>query len=179
LSEPAVSASGPESDEEILRSVLPAARRIARFGFRVPPQDVEDVLQQASIDFLLHSRRGARATSGLMIVITRRRCLDYWRGHYRSGIKEVALDELREGDAAYPVECAPAAQQTLDGWRLARTWSSLPATCRELLARRFWKQEKTADLARMQGRRPDSVKRFISRCLGRLRRGLEGAGGIG
>ena len=105
LSEPAVSprgpeSPGPESDEEILRSVLPAARKIARFGFRIPPQDVEDVLQQASIDFLLHSRRGARATSGLMIVITRRRCQDYWRNRYRSGVREVALDELREGDSA-------------------------------------------------------------------------------
>jgi DNA-directed RNA polymerase specialized sigma24 family protein len=163
----------PEGDEEVLRAVLPSARKIAQFGFRIPAQDVDDVLQQASIDFVVQSRRGARATGGLLVVITRRRCLDYWRNRYRSGVREVGLDELREGDAGYPMECAPTAEQTIDGWCLARTWTSLSASCREVLARRFWKKEKTAELAALRGRRPDTVKRLISRCLGRLRRSLE------
>ncbi len=172
LAGPAALPRAPESSEEVLRAILPDARRVALRGFRIPEQDVDDVLQQASIDFLVQSRRGARATGGLMIVITRRRCLDFWRKRYR-GAREVALDELRESDSCYPVECASTAQQAFDGWRLARTWPSLSANCREVLARRFWKHEKTSDLAALRGRRPDTVKRLISRCLGRLRRSLQ------
>lgn len=161
-----------ESDEDVLRSVLPAARKIAQFGFRIPPQDVDDVLQQAAVDFLLQSRRGARTSGGLMIVIARRRCLDYWRNRYRSGVKEVGLDELREGDCAYPVECAPGAGPVATGLKLARSWPSLSANCREVLASRFWKNRRTSELAETMGYKPDSLKRMISRCLGRLRRSL-------
>jgi DNA-directed RNA polymerase specialized sigma24 family protein len=161
-----------ESDEEVLRAVLPSARKIAQFGFRIPPQDVDDVLQQASMDFLIQSRRGARASGGLMIVIVRRRCLDYWRRRYRGGVKEVALDELREGDCAYPVECAIEAGPAAAGVRLARTWPSLSENCRQVLASRFWKNRRTSDLAETMGYKPDSLKRMISRCLGKLRRSL-------
>ena len=161
-----------ESDEDVLRSVLPAARKIAQFGFRIPAQDVDDVLQQAAVDFLLQSRRGARATGGLMVVIARRRCLDYWRHRYRSGVKEVGLDELREGDCAYPVECAPGAEPVAAGLKLARSWPSLSANCREVLASRFWRNRRTSELAETMGYKPDSLKRMISRCLGRLRRSL-------
>jgi DNA-directed RNA polymerase specialized sigma24 family protein len=161
-----------ESDEDVLRAVLPAARKIAQFGFRIPAQDVDDVLQQASVDFLVQSRRGGRASGGLMVVIVRRRCLDYWRSRYRSGVKEVALDELREEDCAYPVECAPEAGPVAAGLRLAQTWPSLSENCRQVLASRFWRNRRTSDLAETMGYKPDSLKRMISRCLGRLRRSL-------
>ena len=107
-----------------------------------------------------------------MVVITRRRCLDYWRSRYRTGVKEVPLDELREDDGAYPVECAPGAETVVTGFRLAQTWPSLSENCRHVLAFRFWKQQRTADLAASLGYKPDSLKRMISRCLGRLRRSL-------
>ncbi len=161
-----------EPDEDLLRAVLPSARKIAQFGFRIPAQDVDDVLQQASIDFLVQSRRGARVSGGLMVVIVRRRCLDYWRSRYRSRVKEVPLDELHEEDCAYPVECAPEAEPTAAGLRIAQTWPSLSENCRQVLASRFWKNRKTSDLAETMGYKPDSLKRMISRCLGKLRRSL-------
>jgi DNA-directed RNA polymerase specialized sigma24 family protein len=167
-----ISAPVRESDEDVLCAVLPSARKIARFGFRIPSQDVDDVLQQAAVDFLVQSRRGGRASGGLMVVITRRRCLDYWRSRYRTGVQEVALDELREGDSSYPVECAPEAETVVAGLHLAQRWPSLSANCRQVLASRFWKHQKTADLAATLGYKQDSLKRMISRCLGRLRRSL-------
>ena len=161
-----------EVDEDVLRAVLPSARGIARFGFRIPVQDVEDVLQQAAVDFLLQARRGGRASAGLMVVIVRRRCLDYWRRRYRGGAKEVSLDELHEADVAYPIECAPDAEAASAGVRLLQTWPSLSESCRQVLASRFWKNRRTADLAQTMGYKPDSLKRMISRCLGKLRRSL-------
>ncbi|MGH9443385.1 MAG: RNA polymerase sigma factor [Thermoanaerobaculia bacterium] len=161
-----------DSDEDVLRTVLPSARTIVRHGFRIPAQDVDDVLQQACVDFLVQSRRGARAAGGLMVVITRRRCLDYWRSRYRPGAKEVAIDELHEEDRAYPVECAPEPESVAAGMKLARTWPSLSEGCRQVLASRFWRDRRTADLAATMGYKADSVKRMISRCLGKLRRSM-------
>ena len=168
-------AGGASSDEEVLRAVLPDARKIAEHAYKIPAQDVDDVLQQAAIDFLLHARRGARATTGLMIVITRRRCLDFWRTSYRTRKKEIALDELREDESPCIAECEmPEAEAAADGMRLARTWPSLSDNCRHVLARRFWQNQRTADLAERMGYKRETLKRMISRCLGRLRRSLAG-----
>jgi RNA polymerase sigma factor (sigma-70 family) len=163
---------GVSSNEEVLRSVLPDARKIAERAYKVPAQDVEDVLQQAAVDFLVYARRGAPATAGLMIVITRRRCLDFWRSRYRAR-KEVAIDELRDDESPCIEECdLLEADAAADGAKLARTWPSLSDNCRHVLARRFWQNQRTADLAERMGYKRETLKRMISRCLGRLRRSL-------
>ncbi len=170
-----IASGGAPSDEEVLRSVLPDARKIAERAYKVPAQDVDDVLQQAAVDFLVHARRGAPATTGLMIVITRRRCLDFWRSHYRSR-REIGIDELRDDESPCVEECdLPSAETAVDGARLARTWPSLSDNCRHVLARRFWQNQRTADLAERMGYKRETLKRMISRCLGRLRRSLGAA----
>lgn len=159
-------------EEEVLGRVLPDARKIAEFGYRIPDQEIDDVLQQAAVDFLSHARRGARASAGLMIVITRRRCLDYWRMRYR-GQRDVNIDELHEDHPAYFACDASAADEAArDGVRLARTWPLLSENCRDVLARRFWRNQKTADVAERLGYKAETLKRMISRCIGRLRRCL-------
>jgi len=165
-------AGGASSEEDVLRGVLPDARKLAEHAFKIPAQEVDDVLQEAAVDFLLHARRGARATAGLMIVITRRRCLDFWRSRYRRR-KDVALDDLRGDEPACPAECdLPDEVAVVDGARLARTWPSLSDNCRHVLARRFWQNQRTADLADRMGYKRETLKRMISRCLGRLRRSM-------
>ncbi|HET9796136.1 MAG TPA: sigma-70 family RNA polymerase sigma factor [Thermoanaerobaculia bacterium] len=167
-----VDRGGVSSDEQVLRAVLPDARKIAERAFKIPAQDVDDVLQQAAVDFLVHARRGALATAGLMIVITRRRCLDFWRSRYRSR-REVAIDELRDDESPCVEDRdLPGAEAAADGARLARTWPSLSDNCRHVLARRFWQNQRTADLAERMGYKRETLKRMISRCLGRLRRSL-------
>jgi RNA polymerase sigma factor (sigma-70 family) len=162
-------------EEDVLRTVLPDARKIALRAYKVPAQEVEDVLQQAVVDFLVQSRRGAPATTGLMIVITRRRCLDFWRTRYRARRKEVTIDEMTEDQSPCVEECAVLdAAAAADGARLARTWPSLSDNCRTVLARRFWQNQRTADLAEYLGYKRETLKRMISRCLGRLRRSLAG-----
>jgi RNA polymerase sigma factor (sigma-70 family) len=165
-----VPALAPE--ERVLEAVLPEARKIATFGYRIPEQEIDDILQQAAIDFLLHARRGARASAGLMVVITRRRCLDFWRMRYRSRSRHVGIDEVHEDHPAYLVCDADPAEACLDGARLARTWPSLSENCRDVLARRFWRNQKTADVAERLGYKPQTLKRMISRCLGRLRKNM-------
>jgi RNA polymerase sigma factor (sigma-70 family) len=159
-------------EERVLESVLPEARKIASFGYRIPDQEIDDILQQAAIDFLVHARRGARASAGLMVVITRRRCLDFWRSRYRSGSRHVSLDDVHEAHPAYLVCEVDSAEEGLDGARLARTWPSLSENCRDVLARRFWGNQKTADVAERLGYKPQTLKRMISRCLGRLRKNM-------
>ena len=171
--ETAVDVASPE--EGVLRSVLPDARKIAVHAYKIPAQEIDDVLQQAAVDFLVQSRRGAPATSGLMIVITRRRCLDFWRVRYRARRKEVAIDETTEDQSPCAEECALLdAEAAADGARLARSWPSLSDNCRAVLTRRFWGNERTADLADYLGYKRETLKRMISRCLGRLRRSLAG-----
>lgn len=172
---PGAAAGGASLEEDVLRAVLPDARKIALHAFKVPAQDVDDVLQQAAVDFLVQSRRGAPATAGLMVVITRRRCLDFWRMRYRARRKEVAIDEITEEQSPCVDECEMLdVTAAADGLRLARTWPSLSDNCRAVLLRRFWQNQRTADLAERLGYKRDTLKRMISRCLGRLRRSLSG-----
>jgi len=167
----AIRPSTTSPEDEVLFATLPAARRIAESRFRIPRQEIDDVLQQAATDFLVQARRGARASAGLMIVITRRRCLDFWRSRYQK--REVMFDERRQADPSYVMECeALSGESTVDGVRLARSWPLLSENCRHVLARRFWQNQRTIDLAERLGRKPGALKRMISRCLGRLRQGL-------
>jgi hypothetical protein len=57
-----------------LESVLPEARKIASFGYRIPDQEIDDILQQAATNSGACSL-GSVGTAGLMVVIPRR-CLD-------------------------------------------------------------------------------------------------------
>jgi RNA polymerase sigma factor (sigma-70 family) len=138
--------------------------RIAANGFRIPASDREDVVQEALLDFC-QFRRDRPATAGLLVRILQRRCQDYWRKTRRS--QEVSLEDLPEIPAHEPDE------EMFDGLKLVVAWRLISSDCRRILANRFWKRERTRAVAARSGKSYEAVKRFVSRCLARLRQCVE------
>ncbi len=149
-------------------NLLRRLRRVVMFGFGIPAQDAEDVLQEALLQYFVEQNRRASVTEGLLVVITRRRCQDYWRSR-RMGGDPLSLDEseLALGDDGV------LARRLYAGACIAQAWPCISPSCRRVLARRFWRQARTDDLAQLWGYKPGTLKRFISRCLERLRHHLK------
>jgi DNA-directed RNA polymerase specialized sigma24 family protein len=159
--------------ESIAFELLPFLRRLVQQRYRIPAQDGEDVLQDAIVDFLVQARRCERAQPGLLVVIARRRCADYWRRCYADP-HVLPLDAVAGEDPRHPVVRGDEyADGLADGIALAHAWPVITARCRQYLARRFWKLERARDIANSTGDRPETVKRFMSRCLAKLRTLME------
>jgi DNA-directed RNA polymerase specialized sigma24 family protein len=153
----------PGAEPAFLAGLLPVLHRIAANGFRIPCSDREDVIQDALLDFVRY-RRGHAASAGLLIRIVQRRCQDYWRAAARR--RDVSLETLKE-------IVAPASNDSGESLRLIVAWRLLSPDCRRYLARRFWHKERTRDLAAKAGKSYSALRRFMSRCLARLRRSVE------
>lgn len=153
----------PGAEPAFLAGLLPVLHRIAANGFRIPCADREDVIQDALLDFVRY-RQGHAVSAGLLIRIVQRRCQDYWRSAARR--REVSLDKLEE-------IAAPVSDDLCESLRLVVAWRLLSTDCRRYLARRFWRNERTRDLAATTGKSYSAVRRFMSRCLARLRRSVE------
>jgi len=138
----------------------------ARYG--IPGQDCEDVVHSAIVDFLLQSQRYPTADPGLLIVITRRRCIDYLRTEQARSKKLISLDVMPENDPRL-VHGDAYAQGLLDGIALAMAWLKIAPRCQKLLRERFFRQVTLEDLADRLGEHAGAVKRYMSRCLERLR----------
>jgi len=153
----------PGAEPAFLAGLLPVLHRIAANGFRIPCSDREDVIQDALLDFVRY-RRGHAASAGLLIRIVQRRCQDYWRkAARRSEVRMETLEEI----------AAPASNDPCESLRLIVAWRLLSPDCRRYLARRFWCKERTRDLAEKAGKSYSALRRFMSRCLARLRRSVE------
>lgn len=148
--------------------LLPRLRQMVGSRYGVPAQDCDDVVQTAVLDFLLQSRKYASIDPGLLVVITRRRCVDYLRSQEHQARKTVSLDVLPEHDPRL-VHGDAYAQGLLDGIALAIAWLKITPRCQQLLRERFFRQVRVDDLATRLGERAGAVKRYMSRCLERLR----------
>ena len=165
-------ASSPASREceSAATELLPFLRRLVRHHYGIPAQETDDVIHEAILDFLVQAQRLETVKPGLLVVIARRRCIDYWRRRENHPGRHVSLDQLSEDDSRHPVAAGNEYVDGLkDGIALASAWHEISARCREYLARRFWKHEATRQIAASAGDRPESVKRFMSRCLAKLR----------
>lgn len=147
--------------------LLKKLRRIVIFGFHIPPQDADDVLQEALLHFIRERRHRAVVTDGLLVIITRRRCLDYWRDRnaWRAQASPRDVETLDDEGAM--------ARRLYYGACIAQAWPGISPGCRQILTNRFSRPNSTEDLAEQLGRNPDTVRRFISRCLKRLRARLK------
>jgi DNA-directed RNA polymerase specialized sigma24 family protein len=154
----------PGAEPAFLAGLLPVLHRIAANGFRIPCSDREDVIQEALLDFVRY-RRGHAASAGLLIRIVQRRCQDYWRAAARR--REVSLETLEK------IAAPASSDNPCESLRLIVAWRLLSPECRRYLARRFWRNERTRDLAAKAGKSYSALRRFMSRCLARLRRSVE------
>jgi len=151
--------------EELLRSVRPRLKLLfARYS--IPPQDTEDLLQQALLAYV-YQRQVVRDPETWLLGTVRNKCLLYWRDCRRKlyEVVDAAVLEL----LAKPL--VPA-QEAFDVERdLAGALDQLPARCRSLLTLRY-RGFEPPELASRLGYRPASISKVTHRCLAALTRRL-------
>jgi RNA polymerase sigma-70 factor (ECF subfamily) len=150
--------------EGFLERVRPRLKSLfARY--RIPPQDTEDLLQQALMALIYH-RDGVRDPEAWLMGTLRNKCLLYWREQRRKlydTVDSAVLDILAE-----PI--APA-QEGADRHRdLTQALERLPERCRSLLWLRYRQGYDPPELAERLGYSPASISKVTTRCLAALAR---------
>jgi RNA polymerase sigma factor (sigma-70 family) len=140
---------------------------IAVQAFRLPPSDAEDVFQEtfARVYERLGTLRDDDAFRPWLAQLTRRLCID----RLRTGTRDVELNEetLAEeaDDELERLEEALAVRDALE---------RLSGDCREILDRFFARDQSYRVIGEALELPPGTIASRISRCLGRLRKQLEG-----
>lgn len=140
---------------------------IAVQAFRLSPADADDVFQDAfaRVYERLGTLRDDASFRPWLAQLTRRLCLD----RVRAGPGGVELDEevlaLEAEDELNRLEEALAVRDAL---------GSLSGDCREIIDRFFTRDESYRSIGAALELPPGTIASRISRCLGRLRRQLEG-----
>jgi len=161
--------------EEWAVELLPRLRKMVGSRYGIPEDDCEDVVQSAVVDFLLQSRRYGKVDPGLLVVIARRRCADFWRTQQLRARHMISIEAVPEGDSRHPMSRGDEyAKGLLDGIALALAWTRITSRCQKLLSERFFRQAAVRDIARAIGDNEGTVKRYMSRCLAKLRTIIEG-----
>jgi RNA polymerase sigma factor (sigma-70 family) len=159
----------PEVDtslEDFLKRVRPRLKALFQ-RYSIPPQDTEDILQQALLA-LIYQRQAIRDPEAWLIGTVRNKCLLYWRAHRRKlyeAVDAAVLDCMAE-----PMQ---PAQEALDVRRdLAAAIGDLPERCRSLLALRYQQGYEPAEVAERLGYSQSSISKVTQRCLAALTRRL-------
>jgi RNA polymerase sigma factor (sigma-70 family) len=156
--------------EGFLRQVRPRLKSLFAH-YRIPPQDTEDILQQALLALIYH-REAIRDQEAWLLGTLRNKCLLYWREQRRKLYDSVDATVLEV--MAEPVE---PAQEGDDRHRdLTLALERLPERCRSLLWLRYRQGYDPPELAERLGYSPASISKVTTRCLAALTRQLIGAG---
>ena len=150
--------------EGFLKQVRPRLKTLFAH-YRIPPQDTEDILQQALLALIYHSEE-VRDPEAWLLGTVRNKCLLYWREQRRKLYESVDAAIL-EG-IAEPLE---PAQEGADLRRdLASALDRLPERCRSLLSLRYRHGYDPPELAARLGYSPASISKITTRCLAALSR---------
>lgn len=139
-------------------------------GFRFPPEEAEEVLQETMMQVYEHLW-DYRGTGPLRA----------WIGAIAQNVARQSLRRRsRHPESSLPQEASDAAQQqaleVVEEALLARAaLAQLEAPCREILRKFFVLDQKYADIAREMGIAEGTVASRIARCLARLRQVLSRA----
>ena len=156
--------------EGLLEELEPRIR--ATFSrFRIPPQDAEDLLQQALLVYL-YKCDSVENPEKWFIGTLRNRCLSYWRERRRK--LYTALDEaLLENIAA----SRENPQEALDLQRDMRSLlTQLPGRCRNLVTLRYQEGCDAPEAARRLGYKAAGIYKVTERCLAALTRSMVACG---
>ncbi len=137
-------------------------------GFRLPPQDAEDVFQEvfAKIYEQLRTLRDDSAARPWIAQLTRRTCID----RLRSMSRETPAED-RDGGAFDDV--LARLNEALD---VRGALEELSADCREILDRFFARDESYRTIGAALGLPAGTIASRISRCLEKLRAVMEDFG---
>jgi RNA polymerase sigma factor (sigma-70 family) len=162
LDQPRVEAS----IEGFLRQVRPRLK-VVFAHYRIPPQDTEDILQQALLAHL-YRHEPVRDPEAWLVGTVRNKCLLYWREKRRKLYDSVDTAVLER--VAEPV--APAQEGADIRNDLASALECLPARCRSLLSLRFRQGYEPPEVAERLGYSPASISKITTRCIDALTRYL-------
>ncbi len=153
----------------VVDRVRPRALGLFR-RYRIPPQDGDDLLQQALL-VLFTKYREVRYPEAWILGTLRNQCLRYWRQRRKrpwDALDEESLDRLRE-----PLR---PGQELWDLRRdLELAAARLSERHRTVLRLRFSLGWKTEEIASRLDYQPASIRKILSRCLQAL--GCELTGG--
>jgi len=163
LDQPKVDSS---SLEGFLKEVRPKLKSLfARY--RIPPQDTEDILQQALLA-LIYQWKKVRDPEAWLMGTLRNKCLVYWRDRRRKlydSVDATVLEWMAKPEAPR--------QERSDLWKdLETLLGRLPARCQSMLWMRYRMGYDTAEIAKRLGYSPNSISKISSRCLSSLTREL-------
>jgi RNA polymerase sigma-70 factor (ECF subfamily) len=162
LGQPEVEASF----ESFLSRVQPRLK-VLFVRYRIPPQDTDDIVQQALLA-LVYQRQEIRDAEAWLLGTIRNKCLLYWREQRRKLYE--AVDAAVLEFMAEPT--APDQEETDRRRDLANAIERLPERCRSLLALRYRHGYEPLELAERLGYSPSSINKITTRCLAALTRHL-------
>ncbi len=147
---------------ELYERLRPRLRRVLH-GYRVPPQDAEDLVQTA---FLLAIAKWdeLREPEAWLIGTLKKRCILYWR---RRLVYEERQVQLTESDLGRGVEPHHDLRDRLCD--LGKAWHQLTHAQRNLLTLRFLLGMSPQEVAQSMGLAHGSVRRTAYRALEQLR----------
>lgn len=151
-----------ETLDQLLGRLRPRLKQIL-YRYQVPPEDAEDILQEALLATVLKWER-IKNPEAWLIVTLKNRCLIYWRKRRGSVCTAVDMGVL---EGLSEPEDAPQEREHLR-WDLDSMINHLPERHRELLRMRYLLGHSPNEVAEMLGYCPSSVRKLASRCLARL-----------
>lgn len=148
--------------EDFLKRVRPKLKSLfARY--RVPPQDTEDILQQALLALIYHWKT-VRDPEAWIMGTLRNKCLVYWRDRRRKlydAVDATVLEWVAKPEAPR--------QERADLWKDLETLiARLPSRCRSMLWMRYRMGYDTPEIAEKLGYSPNSISKVSARCLASL-----------
>ncbi len=156
--------------ENLLRDVQPRLK-VLFARYRIPPQDTEDIVQQALLA-LIYQRQAIRDPAAWMMGTIRNKCLLYWREQRRKlydAVDAAVLEFMAEPKA-------PDQEETDLRRDINHAIEQLPERCRSLLALRYGHGYEALELAERMGYSPSSINKITTRCLAALTRHLVASG---
>jgi RNA polymerase sigma factor (sigma-70 family) len=145
--------------------------RVLFAHYKIPPQDTEDILQQALLA-LVYQRQEVRDPEAWLFGTLRNKCLLYWREQRRKlydAVDAAVLECMAEPTA--PAQVGADLRRDLES-----ALEFLPERCRSLLSLRYSQGYEPPELAERLGYSPSSINKITTRCLAALTRHLVTAG---
>jgi len=155
-----------ESLNDLLKSTRPRLERVLR-NFEVPPEDAEDILQDAQLT-LLYKWDKIRSPENWLVGTVKKKCIMYWRkrrGSLCEAVDTAILDLISTPQA-------PAQEKAELTFDLNRVLSRLSTRCRSLLRLRYGLGYGPTEVAEQMGYRTSSIRKVTNRCLAALTRQL-------
>lgn len=153
---------------ELIEAARPTMLGILR-RFGIPPQDADDLLQEALLSFV-RKRPEVRSPKKWLAGALRRECLQYWRKRARALYDAVdqAMLDLVADDSEDPQEDSVLKR------RMREQIATLQPKCRSVLVLRYRLGYDNREIAEETGYRPSSVDKIAQRCVAALSRRLLG-----